>query len=134
MSPSPAAHPRSQVAWRLLSVLLALEALLLAWTLVLTLIALVGADGAALQNFSLAAMTAIALLWVLVTLVAAVRTRPGWARGSAVTIHVLLFAAGTGMLQLQIGPAWLGFAVIGVALAGFFLALVARTVAPTVPE
>jgi membrane protein YdbS with pleckstrin-like domain len=68
---------------------------------------------------------------VIVTFVGAARARVSWVRGSALTIHVLLFAAGTGCLQLAIGPWWFGFGLVAVALLGFLAAVLAR---PELPQ
>lgn len=129
MTGLPTLYRRSRLAWRVLAVCLALETLLLAWLVITMGAAAVGAMAAstefAAQNFSMVAVCAICLAWVLVTLFASVRLRVSWVRGSAVTIHVLLFAAGTGSLQLVLGPVWLGFGLIALALVGFFAALLA---------
>lgn len=126
MTGSPALHRRSQLGWGLLIACLAVETLLLAWVTLFTLLAALGSSAGAAQNYSLVVVAAICLVWVAVTLVASVRSRVSWVRGSAVTIHVLLFAAGTGCLQLAIGPWWVGFGIISLALVGFFAAILAR--------
>ncbi|GAB2551439.1 hypothetical protein [Leucobacter ruminantium] len=133
MTPSPSGNARSAVAWLVLDVLLVLEALLLAWVLLIAVLATFGSGASVIlvQNVSLIAMAALSLLWLVITLVGALRTRASWVRGSALTIHVLLFAAGTGCLQLGIGPWQFGFALVAAALAGFFAAILAR---PTLQE
>ncbi|MGK0715637.1 hypothetical protein ACR5KS_06175 [Leucobacter sp. W1153] len=70
----------------------------------------------------------ISWAWVLFTLWGAARTRASWARGSAITLHVLIFAAGTGVLQMggMIGEPLLGWGLVLLALVGFFAALLAR--------
>lgn len=135
MTPSPSGGPRSAAAWLALDVLLALEMLLLGWVLVVAVLATAGSNGGAslVQSASLLVMTALALLWLVLTLVGAVRTRASWVRGSALTIHVLLFAAGTGCLQLAIGPWQLGFGLVAAAVVGFFAAVLARPVARELP-
>lgn len=70
----------------------------------------------------------ISWLWVCITLFGAIRHRANWARGSAITIHVLMFAAGTGMLQLGLGDPLLAWSIIALALIGFAAALLARPV------
>lgn len=126
MTGSPAIYRRSKLGWAVLVACLTVEALLLAWVTVVTLLAAIGASTGAAQTYSLVAMAVICLVWVVVTLTGSVRSRASWVRGSAVTIHVLLFAAGTGCLQLAIGPWWFGFTLIGLALVGFFAAIFAR--------
>ena len=128
MTGSPALYRRSQLGWGLLVACLAVETLLLAWVTLFTLLAAHGSSSGVAQNYSLVVVSAICLVWVVVTLVASVRSRVSWVRGSAVTLHVLLFAAGTGCLQLAIGPWWVGFGIIALALLGFFAAILARPV------
>ncbi|SJN12985.1 hypothetical protein FM113_16335 [Leucobacter sp. 7(1)] len=73
--------------------------------------------------------------WILITAWGARRARPGWVRSSAITIHVLLFAAATGILQGLIGPQTvLGLELLVLAFAGFVAALLARPDAPEIPE
>lgn len=48
---------------------------------------------------SLAICLAVAVIWAAVTAVGAWRATGSWVRGSTVTIHVLMIAAGTGVLQ-----------------------------------
>ncbi|MFT4233228.1 MAG: hypothetical protein QM606_10705 [Leucobacter sp.] len=131
MTSSPSDHPRSRAGWAVLRVLLVLESVLLGWVLVISVLATLGSSSGAVQNLSLVAMAALALAWAVVTCIGALRARASWVRGSALTIHVLLFAAGTGCLQLAIGPAWLGFALVAAALLGFLAAVLAR---PELPD
>lgn len=129
MPASPADHPRSKAAWRVLGVLLGAECVLLLWVLVVAVLGALGSAGAPLQNLSLIVMAALSLVWAVVTFTGAVKTRASWVRGSALTIHVLLFAAGTGCLQIGIGPWWFGFGLVAAALAGFAAAILARPTA-----
>lgn len=124
MSASSTEHPRAAVAWRVLRILLALEALFLVWVLGFAVVAALG-DGSAMDSLALVVMAALILVWSLVTCIGAMRSRAGRARASALTLHVLLFAAGTGCLQIGIGPWWLGWAMVAVALLGFAAALLA---------
>ncbi|MGJ0203910.1 hypothetical protein NHL51_07080 [Leucobacter sp. gxy201] len=126
MSSSPAVGNRARIAWGVLTVLLALETLLLVWVTYLTGAATFGDRDFLVQNASLWVMSVCSLLWVLITLIGALRSRASWVRGSAVTIHVLLFAAGTGCLQLAIGSWQFGFALVGAALVGFVAAILAK--------
>ncbi|WP_024356339.1 hypothetical protein [Leucobacter chironomi] len=129
MPSSPADHPRSRVAWRALGALLAAETALLLWVLGVTIVGAFAPGGDPLQNLSLIVTAALAFAWVAVTLVGAVKAQASWVRGSSLTIHVLLFAAGTGCLQIGIGPWWLGFALVALALAGFTASILARPAA-----
>ncbi|MDI6022081.1 hypothetical protein QBL02_00825 [Leucobacter sp. UT-8R-CII-1-4] len=128
MSDSPSRHRRSETAWAILAICLAVEAFLLIWVLFSTVLAALNTPEMAAQNYSLVVVVAICVLWVVITLMQSLRSRVSWVRGSAVTIHVLLFAAGTGCLQLLIGPFWLGFGMILLALVGFFSAVIARPI------
>lgn len=134
MTPSPSDHPRARGGWAVLRALLALESLFLAWVLLVTVLAVLGSSAAVVQNLSLMVMAALSLLWVAVTFVGALRARVSWVRGSALTLHVLLFAAGTGCLQLAIGPWWLGFGLVAAALVGFVAAVLARPEPPATVE
>lgn len=68
----------------------------------------------------------IAWAWILVTMLGAWRGR-GWARGSAITLHVLLFAGATGVLQGIFGPLFLtGILLLVLSFVGFFAALLAK--------
>lgn len=131
MTSSPSDHPRSRAGWAALRALLGLESLMLVWVLIVTVLGALGSATGAVQNLSLVAMAALCLLWVAVTFAGSLRARVSWVRGSALTIHVLLFAAGTGCLQLDIGPWWFGFGLVAAALLGFLSAVLAR---PELPE
>ncbi|MFV0433880.1 MAG: hypothetical protein ACK5LO_07880 [Leucobacter sp.] len=126
MASSSYEHSRSRVGWAALRVLLTIESVLLAWALVVTVISAISEPAAPLQNLSIVVMAALSLLWTVVTLVGALKARVSWVRGSSLTIHVLLFAAGTGCLQIGIGPWWLGFGIVVLALLGFVAAILAR--------
>ncbi|RGE23774.1 hypothetical protein [Leucobacter sp. wl10] len=126
MTSSPSDHPRSRAGWAVLRALLALESLLLGWVVLVTVLGAIGSGGAVLESVSLVVMAAIALAWVAATFVGATRAGASWVRGSAITIQVLLFAVGTGCLQMAIGPWWFGFALVAVAFVGFVAALLAR--------
>lgn len=137
MSSSPNVANRVRIAWGVLTVLLVCEAALLVWVTYISLSAAttMGASSEFLmQNVGLVVMSACALLWVLLTLIGALRSRASWIRGSALTIHVLLFAAGTGCLQLGIGSWQLGFAIVGAALVGFVAAIVAKPMVSLEPD
>ncbi len=126
MPPTSPDHPRSRAGWAVLRVLLVLESALLVGVLIFSVAAAFGSVGPVAQNVSIVAMAVLALAWVAITAVAALRGRPSWVRGSALTIHVLLFAGGTGCLQLGIGTWQFGFALVACALLGFIAAVLAR--------
>jgi len=78
------------------------------------------------QRVSVLLAGLLAVVWVAVTFLGALRSRASWARGSALTLHVLLFAAGTGILQYGLAPSWVGWTAVIAAFVGFFAALLAR--------
>ncbi|MBL3686663.1 hypothetical protein D3248_06820 [Leucobacter zeae] len=126
MPTSPSDQPRSRAGWAVLTVLLVLEGVLLAWVALIAILASFGSHGVQMQVVSLLIMAFAVLGWIVATLIGALRSRVSWVRGSALTIHVLLFAAGTGCLQLAIGPWWFGFGIVAAALLGFAAAILAR--------
>lgn len=128
MTGLPTLHRKSKLGWGVLMACLAAEALLLTWVVFITLNVAMASPTEAAQNYSLVVISAICLVWVVVTLLGSMRSRLSWVRGSAVTIHVLLFAAGTGCLQLEIGTTSFGFGLIALALVGFFAAILAKPV------
>ena len=68
--------------------------------------------------------------WIAITLWGALTGRASWVRGSARTLHVLMFAAATGVLQGILGEAvLLGWALLLLALLGFVAAVLARPTA-----
>lgn len=132
MSSSPANSRRSATAWSLLIVSLAIEAvggLVLLISIVPNMLAATEEPMGPRLSIFLAIL--ISWVWVCVTLGGSVRSRASWVRGSAITIHVLLFAAGTGLLQLGLASSAMGWGLVLLALIGFFSALLAR---PTVHE
>ncbi len=78
------------------------------------------------QRLSIFLSALIAWVWVIITLWGALRSRASWVRGSAITIHILLFAAGTGVLQFGLAEPLIGWMLILLAFAGFAAALIAR--------
>lgn len=122
---------RSRRGWPLLVVVLVIEAFAGVALLVPVTMAFIGASTDPLgPRLSIFVAALISWAWVLITLWGAVRTRASWARGSAITMHVLMFAAGTGVLQLDglVGGPLLGWGLIALALIGFFAALMAQPV------
>lgn len=126
MVSTPAGHTRSKLGWTTLKGLMGFETLGLVAVLGFTIVSSIAEAGTVTQEVSLVLMSAAALAWVAITFVGVVRSRASWARSSAVAIHVLTFAAGTGCLQLKIGPWWLGLGIVAVALIGFVAAILAR--------
>lgn len=127
MSDSPAVHQRSRRAWVLVIAVLAIETLIGVVALIpLALGFLEAGDDLLGQRVSVLLGGLLAVIWVAITFLGALRSRASWARGSALTIHVLMFAAGTGILQYQLAPSWVGWAAIIAAFIGFFAALLAR--------
>lgn len=130
MVSSPAGHARSDLAWAALRLLLGLEALGLLLLVGFTIVRSIAESGAVAQEISIVLMSVAAFVWVAVTFVGVTRSRTSWSRSSAVAIHVLTFAGGTGCLQLGIGPWWLGVGIVVIALIGFGAAIFARPEAP----
>lgn len=126
MSSEDAVLRRSQLSWGVLCVLLLLESLFMVWALCFTVIGAMGDSGALMQDLSLIVIIALALVWVVLAAVGAFRTKASWVRGSALTIHVLLFATGTGVRQLQLGPDALAIPLLLAGILGFAAALLAR--------
>lgn len=123
------AEVRSRTAWRVLVAVLIVEAVggvALMWPVVQAVFAPTHDTLGARVSVLLAVVLAWA--WVCVTLAGAVVKRAPWARGSAITIHVLMFAAGTGVLQGILGTPLLGWALVLLAFLGFFSALLARPI------
>lgn len=126
---------RSRTAWRVLTVVLILEAIggiAVLFPVVQGVFAPTEDSLGARVSLLLAAL--IAWAWVCVTLAGSLRGRAPWARGSAITIHVLMFAAGTGVLQGILGDPLLGWVLVLFAFLGFFAALIARPSPADEPE
>jgi len=127
MSPSPTGHPRTRRAWLVLIALLGIETAAGLVSLIPLGTSFLGAGGDLPgQRISVLLAGLIAILWVAVTFVGALRSRASWARGSAITLHVLMFAAGTGALQYGLAPGGVAWALVLCAFAGFFSALLAK--------
>lgn len=131
MPHSPAVHEtvhrRARAAWTVLIAVLAVETVAGVLALMPLATGFFAADGELLgQRVSVLLAGLLAVLWVAVTFLGALRSRAGWSRGSALTLHVLMFAAGTAMLQYALAPLWMTWAVIALALLGFLAALFAR--------
>lgn len=134
MNSSPAGNRSARIARLILTSLLGIEAALaVAGTIPLLLAFGDSGDDLIGQRMSVLLAAGIAVIWVVATFVGALRGRAGWPRGSAITLHVLMFAAGTGMLQYALAPIWMTVGVILLSLVGFFTALMARPELPPEP-
>ncbi|MBL3682885.1 hypothetical protein U746_2354 [Mycolicibacterium mucogenicum 261Sha1.1M5] len=129
---------RSRSAWLALTAVLAIE-LVLGLVLVITMIPTfpeAGPDQAALMPLwvSLLISMILACLWIAVTLVGAMRRQGSWVRGSAVTIHVLMFAAALGVFQGILGTPAVGALLLGLAVVGFASAILIGKPAEAAPQ
>lgn len=136
MTATPPAHNRIRAGWIALRIVLLLEAVGGAWLVWNTLAGIFGAAGDPIGDLIAILVTTVLFWgWVVLTAWGAWRGRPSWVRGSAITIHVLLFALATGILQGLIGPqTMLGLELLVLAFAGFVAAILARPDAPEAPE
>lgn len=127
MNRSPRDQLYSRRGWAILAILLSIEAFAGIIVVFQTTWQLLQSTQDPLgDRVSLFIAVVLAWVWVLVTLLAGVRTQASWARGSALTIHLLLLAAATGMLQFGIGSPLLGWSLVGTALIGFAAALLVK--------
>ncbi|CAG7612592.1 hypothetical protein ACFPZL_01405 [Leucobacter soli] len=127
MTASPAGQLRSRRAWGILLALLGIETVAGVIALIPLGVAFFAADGEeAGQRVSVLLGGLLAIVWIAVTFTGALRARASWARGSALTLHVLMFAAGTGILQYGLADSWIGWSLVIAAFVGFFSALAAR--------
>jgi len=133
MSTTPSEHPLTRRAWVVLTVLLGLEAVAGVVSVIPLGIGFFGAaDDDVNQRVSVLISGVVAIIWVAVTFTGALRSRASWVRGSAMTLHVLMFAAGTTVLQYPVlGTRAVAWALIVAAFIGFFGAMLAR---PTVAD
>ena len=136
MNATPSDHLPTRVGWVALRIVLAVEVIGGAWLLWNVLIGFFAAGDEPLgSRLSLLLAVAIWWVWIAATAWGAWKRRASWVRGSSITIHVLLFAAATGILQGLLGPqATLGLELLVLALVGFVAAVLAKPDAPAVPE
>ncbi|WP_449277869.1 hypothetical protein [Leucobacter sp. GX24907] len=121
------AATRARGAWRVLSMVLLIEVIggaVLLWSVLSSSFA--ATEDPFAQRLSILLAAVFAFIWIAATLYGAAARRAGWARGSAITIHVLIFAAGTGVLQGIVGTPLLGWVLVVLSLLGFFAAVLAR--------
>jgi hypothetical protein len=114
------------IAWRLMSVMVLLETVAILALLVFTIVGFMNrGDDPLLAALSIVIIVAVASLWITLTLVALLRNR-NWARGSTITIQILVFSVAIGAFQgiyAQVQIAWL---IAIPAIITFVLALIAR--------
>lgn len=129
MSETPEISSRETLAWRVMTVLLGVEALC-GVVLVIYVAQEILADSVGDLGLRISVLLAVvlAVVWLIVTLVGAIKTRSNWVRGSALTIHVLMFAAGTGVLQLIADATLVGWVLVLLSFAGFAAALIAQPI------
>lgn len=130
MNSQSAGHAPSKLGWLLLRIVLVIEVVggaVLLWNVLLAFFAASNEPLGARVSLLLAVL--ISWAWIAITLWGALTKRASWVRGSALTIHVLMFAAATGVLQGILGEAiGLGWSLLILALAGFVAAVIARPV------
>lgn len=118
---------RIQSAWRALTAALSIE-LVLGIVLFVTMIPTfpsAGAERDALLPLWVSLFVSVILccVWVAATLVGAIRRGGSWVRGSAVTLHILMFAAALGVFQGLIGTTMVGVILLVLAVVGFAAAI-----------
>ncbi|QIM16848.1 hypothetical protein G7067_11260 [Leucobacter insecticola] len=135
MNSQPTRLAPSKLGWLLLRFVLVIEVVggaVLVWNVVLAFLAASGEPLGAKVSLLLAVL--ISWAWIAITLWGALAKRASWVRGSALTIHVLMFAAATGVLQGILGEAiGLGWSLLILALTGFVAAVIARPAKPVDP-
>ncbi len=128
MQASSRQTPRSRLGWAVLIVALAVETL---GGVILVVMSALRIDTSPSNDWialdvSILLVLFLLWVWVVAVLFGAIRSRASWVRGSAVTIHVLIFAAGTGVLQGIMGTQALGWGLVLLSFVGFGAALIAR--------
>lgn len=123
-------NTRSKRAWGVLAAALALEFVAGA-VVIVGMIPTFPASGPNSQAeiplwLSLFICLVVWWVWIGATLLGALRTRRSRVRSSSFTIHVLIFAAGMGVLQGFLGTPPIGYALAGVAIVGFFATLLTK--------
>lgn len=120
---------RSLRAWIVLAVILLIE-LIAGIALVIAIIPTFPQAGPEREQLvplwvSLVISLVLSCVWVLATLIGAIKRKGSWVRGSAVTMHILMFAAAMGIFQGIMGTPLIGAVVLAFSLVGFFAAVVA---------
>ncbi len=87
------------------------------------------------QRVSLLLAVLLSWGWIALTQWGAFTHRASWVRGSSLTLHVLMFAAATGVLQGILGDMpLLGWSLLVLAILGFIGAVLARPEMPVAGE
>ena len=124
--------PKSRLGWTILRLVLVLESLAGLVVLWQTFSGVLGdKDAPAGLRASIIISVVLCWIWVAVTAYGAAKGMPSWARGSAITIHILMFSAAVGILQGILGTVAVGIALLLVAIVAIVAAIIAR---PTPPE
>lgn len=128
MNPQQDVHFTSRLGWLLVRILLIIETMGGAFMLWNVLQAFMSANTEPLgPRLSLLLAVVISWLWIAITLWGALKLQASWVRGSTLTIHILMFAAATGVLQGFLGDeTTLGWILLVLALLGFMAAVIAR--------
>lgn len=127
MSASSQEQARSGIGWVLLRIVLLLETLGgLVWLVSVFARFLSAGDDPMGARVSVLLAAVLSWVWIVITLVG-IWKKAGWARGSALTLHVLMFAAASGILQGILGPMpAVGVVLIVLSIIGFVAAVLAR--------
>lgn len=135
-----ASNMRSKAAWRVLATALVLELIAGAFIIVGMVPTFPGAgpDAQAFIPLWLSLFICVIAWWVWIgaTLYGVMRSRRSWVRSAAFTSHILLFAAGMGVLQGILGTPPVGYALAIIAVIGFAATWFAKPVRSpeTAPE
>ena len=126
-----AKSPKSQLGWVILRLILILEALaglVVVWQ---TFSGVLGDQEApAGLRASIIISVVLCWIWVAFTAFGAARGMPSWARGSAITMHVLMFSAAVGIMQGILGTVAIGVALLLVSIVAIVSAVIARPMPP----
>lgn len=132
-SPGSAA-PRRPLTLTLLSLLLAVEALVLIVAVLWLLFELVSAQPDSFASaIALTVLTVVAAIWVTSVAVATSRSRP-WVRGPALTWQLVQIAVAIGCFQGAFAVPSIGFAILIPSLAAIALLFTPSVVAATSRE
>lgn len=112
--------------WGLLLVVLGVEAfggVLLIWLTIKQLLR--PSQDPLTQSISIFLMVLVSVIWVVATLIAVTRKR-AWARGSNLTLQILVLAAAIGVLQGILGTPLIGSLLLILAVVGIIGSLMIR--------
>lgn len=126
--------PNTALARGIVRIIVALEAVGALALFVYTIMGFTSrGDDPLLPALSIVVVTGIALVWVAATAVGLVRGQ-SWARGSALTVQILLFTVGIGAFQGLFAQPALGWALTAPAVIGFVAAVLSKPAAPETPQ